>query len=114
MTITRLSGFESASPSPIDEARPIACLEVKKVLPVAQRIKLCRNRAHDRDDDIVFDVWIEDPQRLDSLHHASHINCRESSRATGVSDDSASVWASLICRSTSVGLVRWSYGIPSV
>src|SRR5262249_19250816 len=86
-------------------------LQIEEILPVAQRVKLCGDSAHDRDDDVVTDVGVNGSQGVNSLHHASHISCRESSRATGVSEDSQSACASLICRSTSTGSVKCEYGI---
>src|SRR5437016_7045061 len=108
-----LVGFRKRESKPHRRSETHCVLQIEEVFPVAKRVKLRSDCAHDRDDDVVFDVGVKSAYRVDSLHHASHMSCRESSSATGVSDDSASACASPICRSTSAGFVKWSYGMSS-
>ena len=68
-------------------------LQVEEALPVSQGVQLHRHGAHVGDHDAVFEQRIDGLQRLDALHHSSHISSRVIRSATGLRELSASVWA---------------------
>src|SRR5207248_10657370 len=65
-------------------SQPHGVLQIKEVGPVAERVQLGGNCAHDGYDDAVLETVVDGAQTFQALHQASsHINSRVSSSATG-------------------------------
>src|SRR5438309_8676835 len=89
-------------------------LEVEEVGPMAERVELGRDRAHDGDDGAVLELGIDRLQAIDPFHFgSSHIRSRCSSNATGESELCASVIACASLDATSSGRVRSSCAMCS-
>ena len=77
-------------------------VEVEEVRPVAQRVKLGRDAAHDGDHRAFTQMVVHRAQALEPRHRpASSISRRVNSKATGASDASAKAIASATCLFTS-------------
>ena len=92
-TTTVQLGPAERDAEPHRRRQPHRVLEIEEVRPVADRLHLGGDGAHDRDEHAPVELGVDRFDRVAALHASSHIRSRQSSSATGRLADCASVCA---------------------